>query len=328
MCAAVVAVTTGEPAGIGPDVALSLFREPVGQSVVVLADPSVLCARARMLGHDFDPGRYADRDGDGPLLLPMDAPCHVVPGKPDPANASHVLAQIDRAVDGCLSGEFAAMVTGPVNKRVLSVDAEIFTGHTEYLRRRVGVVDTTMMFVNSRLRLGLVTTHLPLSQVARSINTELVLAKIEMVAAGLATWFELPAPVIKVVGLNPHAGEGGMLGREETEIIAPAVGRARDLGHLVEGPVSADTALVPGLSGKTDAVLSMFHDQCLPAAKALDFDGTVNVTLGLPFIRTSVDHGTAESIAGSGKASPANLRSAVELAVTLCEAREQASEAS
>lgn len=317
-----IAVTTGEPAGVGPDIALALFGEPLGVPLTVLGDPGILAARAKEIGADFRPEDFmGDAGGEGgPRLVPVPAAKPAKAGRPDPGNAPYVLAQIDRAVEGCLSGEFAAMVTGPVNKGALSGPGGMFTGHTEYLRERTLSEDATMLFVNRRIRLGLVTTHLPLSEVCAAIDADLVTQKIMSVANGLSQWFGVPDPRILVAGVNPHAGEGGLLGREEAEAVAPAVKQAVEAGIRAAGPVPADTAMIPDALAEADAVLGMYHDQLLPAAKALDFHGTVNVTLGLPFLRTSVDHGTAERLAGTGRANPLNLRNAVRLAAELCEA--------
>lgn len=321
-----IAVTSGEPSGIGPDIVLPLFRERFGVPLTIFGDPDVLADRARMLGVGFDPGEFIGPGaGDGcARLVPVRAPASVRAGHPDPANAPHVLEQIDRAIDGCQSGEFCAMVTGPVNKHALSGEGRTFTGHTEHIRDRTGSADATMLFVNPKVRLGLATTHVPLSRVATTVTTGLVLRKIVALSDGLARWFGVERPRIRVAGLNPHAGEGGLLGEEDSKVIAPAVRDAAGKGLRVTGPHPADTVMLPGSLAETDAVLGMYHDQLLPAVKALDFHGTVNVTLGLPFARTSVDHGTAEDLAGTGRASPLNMAAAVRLAADLCGRRGRA----
>ena len=312
-----VAVTTGEPAGIGPDIALSLLAGANCKArLAVIADPDMLCERAKRLGIPFAPGDYEGSDSQV-SLVPVRAVAKVEPGHADSRNADYVLRQIEHAVSGCLDKKYSSMVTGPVNKSVICRSGTRFTGHTEYLRDLVSAKDATMLFVNSKVRLGLATTHLRLSEVASAVDADLVLRKIKALADGIRRHFRIDRPRIRVTGLNPHAGEGGELGDEEQSEIRPAVEEARAQGYEVEGPVSADTAMVPETLDGQDVLLSMYHDQCLPAAKALDFHGTVNVTLGLPFVRTSVDHGTAETLAGTGKANPANLINAVRLAIDL-----------
>ncbi len=321
-----IAVTTGEPSGIGPDIAFSLLRKKFGVPIAILCDPSVLAERARMLGIDFSIGeftRFEPEDGCA-RLVPVEAPAPVRAGHPDPKNAQYVLEQINRAEWGCRARQYCAMVTGPVNKRVLSGEGRTFTGHTEHLRDRTGAADATMLFVNPRVRLALVTTHLPLSRVATTVTTGLVLRKIDALSDGLARWFGIERPRIRVAGLNPHAGEGGLLGKEDSEVIAPAVAQAAAKGLRVTGPHPADTVMLPESLAETDAVLGMYHDQLLPAVKALDFHGTVNFTLGLRIVRTSVDHGTAEDLAGTGRASPLNMEAAVRLAAELSGRRKRA----
>jgi len=312
-------VTTGEPAGVGPDIALALL-DGGDSRFAVIADPDLLGERALALGQEFDASRFAGENGR-PALIEARAAAGVEPGTPDARNADYVLGQIRRAAEGCLSGEFSAMVTGPVNKRALCADGRIFTGHTEYLGDLAGAADTTMMFANSELRLGLATTHIGLAEVPGAIDASLVERKIVALWDAMTSLFGVDRPTIRVTGINPHAGEGGLFGDEERDAIVPAIEACRGRGLRVEGPVPADTAMIPDARGPSVAILSMYHDQCLPAAKALDFSGTVNVTLGLPFVRTSVDHGTAEPLAGTGRADPRNLFCAAELAADLATRR-------
>jgi 4-hydroxythreonine-4-phosphate dehydrogenase len=239
------------------------------------------------------------------------------PGRLDPANARYVLALLDRAIEGCRSGEFDAMVTAPVQKSVINDAGIAFTGHTEYLASRTGAELPVMMLVAGRLRVALATTHLPLRQVSDAIDSEGLARLIGVLDADLRRRFGFSRPRILVCGLNPHAGEGGHLGREEIDVIAPAIERARARGADVSGPIPADTAFTPHSLADADVVLAMYHDQGLPALKLAGFGSAVNVTLGLPIIRTSVDHGTALSLAGTGQAESGSLSAALEQAITL-----------
>jgi 4-hydroxythreonine-4-phosphate dehydrogenase len=251
-------------------------------------------------------------------LLDVPAPHAVVPGRLDVRNAVSVIAMLDRACDGALSGEFAAMVTAPVQKSTLMEAGFDFMGHTEYLAARTGAALPVMMLQNARLRVALVTTHLPLAEVPHAITAERLRATLEIVHEDLRRRFKVATPRIAVLGLNPHAGESGHLGREEIEVIEPVIRQLRAQGLDVRGPVPADTAFTPQfLAGGVDVVVAMYHDQGLPVIKHEGFGHTVNVTLGLPIIRTSVDHGTALSLARSGRADTGSLESAVSLAIEL-----------
>ena len=245
------------------------------------------------------------------------ASCNVAPGRLDAGNAGYVLRTLDRAVAGCLTGEFDAMVTGPVQKSVLNDAGYAFTGHTEYLAEKAGGAAPVMMLVADALRVALATTHLPLHAVPAAITMQKLCYVFETVARSLHESFGIEAPRIAVCGLNPHAGEAGHLGREEVEVIVPAIHAARQRGLALHGPLPADTAFTPTMRDRYDAYISMFHDQGLPVLKALGFGHAVNITLGLPFIRTSVDHGTALDVAGTGRADQGSLRSALALAVKL-----------
>jgi 4-hydroxythreonine-4-phosphate dehydrogenase len=244
-----------------------------------------------------------------------------VPGRPDPANARYVLALIDRAVDGTLAGEFDALVTAPVHKGVINDAGIAFTGHTEYLQQRTRSARAVMMLTTGALRVALATTHLPLRAVSEAISGDLLCEVAAILAHELTARFAVPSPRIAVCGLNPHAGEGGHLGDEELRVIGPAVARMRAAGIRAEGPLPADTVFVPQVLARFDAVLAMYHDQGLPVIKHEGFERAVNVTLGLPLIRTSPDHGTAFELAGSGRADPASLLAAVQLASTLAAKR-------
>jgi 4-hydroxythreonine-4-phosphate dehydrogenase len=312
-----IAITSGEPAGIGPDLCALLAAREAPARIVFLGDREVLRARARMRGlafevPDYDPARAAAFS-----VLHVAAPAAVTPGRLDPANGRHVLALLDRAVEGCMRGEFAAMVTAPVQKSTINDSGVPFTGHTEYLAEKTGTPRVVMMLTGAGLRVALATTHLPLAAVPAAITGEGLLATLRILAGDLERRFRIARPRILVAGLNPHAGEAGHMGREEIESIAPAVARARRVGLAVEGPLPADTLFTPRVLAGADAVLAMFHDQGLPVLKYASFGHAVNVTLGLPIVRTSVDHGTALDLAGKGDIDAGSLSAALALAVEL-----------
>ena len=289
-------VTAGEPAGVGPELCNALADSPFATDVIVIGDASMLDDRLQVIDMPF--------------------PVRVEPGKPDPANAQTLLDGLTMAVNGCLDGRFAGMVTAPLAKSVIADSGVKFTGHTEYLAALTNTELPVMLLVAGDLRVALASTHLPLRDVADAITAERLLRVIEVLNIGLQSRFGIAAPKIVVCGLNPHAGERGHLGTEDDEIIAPAVDAMRQKGINVRGPVPADTAFTPA-AGHADAVLAMYHDQGLPVVKYAGFGHAVNVTLGLPIVRTSVDHGTAFDIAGKGQADPGSLLAAVELAVAL-----------
>jgi 4-hydroxythreonine-4-phosphate dehydrogenase len=247
--------------------------------------------------------------------VPLERPR--VPGKLDPANSRYVLATLERAVKGCLSGEYHAMVTAPVQKSVINEAGIAFTGHTEFLAERSGAQHVVMLLVGGGLRVALATTHLPLSQVPGAVTREGVLRALKVLDHDLRRRFRIQKPRILVAGLNPHSGESGHLGTEDQETVAPAIAMAREAGIEASGPIPADTLFVPQRLKSADAVLAMYHDQGLPVLKYASFGRGVNVTLGLPFVRTSVDHGTALDLAGSGMADPGSLIEAVKLAIEL-----------
>jgi 4-hydroxythreonine-4-phosphate dehydrogenase len=317
----VIAITAGEPAGIGPDLALKLAGRTDAVRHVVISDRNLLAARARQLGEtvtlvDYHPAPVALPAGALEVLhVPLVAPC--IAGTLDPANARFVLDTLDRAVDGCLSGEFAAMVTAPVHKGVINDAGIPFTGHTEYLAARTHTPRVVMMLAGDNLRVALVTTHLPLRAVADAITREELDAVVRILHHDLCHRFGLADPHIVVAGLNPHAGEGGHMGREEIDIIEPTLDALRAEGMHLTGPLPADTLFNPDRLAGCDAVLAMYHDQGLPVLKYATFGHGINITLGLPVIRTSVDHGTALDLAGTGRASHGSLFAAVELAQTL-----------
>jgi len=316
-------LTCGEPAGIGPDLCIDIAERPWPCELIVAGDMEVLRARAQQLQkplafQPYTPGIAAAEHRAGTLrVLHVPVAATVRPGQLDRANARHVLQLLDRAVDGCMAGDFAAMVTAPVQKSVINDAGIKFSGHTEYLAERSGGAHPVMMLASGSLRVALATTHLPLKDVSTAITAELLQRVLRIVDHDLRTRFAIPAPRIIVCGLNPHAGEAGHLGREEIEVIAPALETLRRAGMQLIGPAPADTAFTAHMLKQADAVLAMFHDQGLPVIKYAGFEKAVNVTLGLPIIRTSVDHGTALSLAGTGTADSSSLAVAIELALTL-----------
>jgi 4-hydroxythreonine-4-phosphate dehydrogenase len=316
-----IALTTGEPAGIGPDLCAEVAGRRWEARVVLLADRTLLGrvrgTRRLMAGlPDYDPDAPPRRRVEV-LHVPLAAGCRA--GRLDPANARYVLGLLDRAVAGCLSGEFGAMVTAPVHKGVINDAGVPFTGHTEYLAARCGGSLPVMMLVGGGLRVALATTHLPLARVSAAITSQRLGTVLRILDRDLKRVFGIPRPRILVLGLNPHAGEGGHLGREEIETIGPTLGRLRRSGLRLDGPVPADTGFLPERLAEADAVLALYHDQGLPVLKRAAFGHAVNVTLGLPIVRTSVDHGTALDLAGTGRADPGSLVAALRLAATVAQ---------
>ncbi len=314
-----LALTAGEPAGIGPELIARLAASPFPADLIAICDPDLLQRAAKRCGavlnlESFD-GTSRTVRAAGKLRV-IETPLRVaeIPGKPDPRNAFHVLNALARAADGCVAGEFDALVTAPVQKSVINEAGESFSGHTEFFAQRTRS-EVVMMLASPELRIALATTHLPLSKVPAAITRESLVRTLRIVQAELIAKFGIARPRIAVLGLNPHAGEGGHLGSEEIDTIMPAMEALRGEGMQLLGPLPADTAFVPAQRTRHDAVLAMYHDQALPVLKSEAFDRTVNITLGLPFIRTSVDHGTALDIAGSGKADPSSLFAAARMAV-------------
>ena len=322
-----IAVTSGEPAGIGPELCLRLAGYEGDAQPVILGDRSLLEARAAQLGlavsfRDFCPKNPVDRaPQEVPLGYSMLDVLHIplaVPaqaGQLNVANGPYVLALLDRALAGCLSGEFAAMATAPVHKGVINDAGVHFTGHTEYLAEKTDTPLVVMMLAGDTelgpLRVALATTHLPLKDVSAAITADVLEKTLRILHADLRSKYGLAQPRILVAGLNPHAGEGGYLGMEEIEVITPVLEKLRAEGMQLSGPYPADTMFAPPILAQGDAVLAMYHDQGLTALKYATFGKGINVTLGLPIIRTSVDHGTALELAGTGKADPGSLFEAV-----------------
>lgn len=324
----VLAVTSGEPAGIGPDLCLQLVQHRQAQALVVLADKVLLQQRAAQLGLTVE---LVDYRG-GPVRLLPSGQLYVLhqplvqpaqAGKLNPANSRYVLDLLVRATQGCQSGEFAGMVTAPVHKGVINDAGIPFTGHTEFLAEQTGTKRVVMMLAGGGMRVALATTHLALRDVPAAINAELLESVLYIIQHDLIRRFGIDRPRILVAGLNPHAGEGGYLGREEIEIMIPVLDKLRAKDFDVSAPLPADTLFTPKQLSQCDCVLAMYHDQGLPVLKHASFGQGVNVTLGLPIIRTSVDHGTALELAGTGKADVGSLLEAIGMAADMvqCERR-------
>ncbi|HEV2332171.1 MAG TPA: 4-hydroxythreonine-4-phosphate dehydrogenase PdxA [Gammaproteobacteria bacterium] len=314
-----IALSSGEPAGIGPDICIRLAQTAHGADLVVFADPGLLEARARQLGLPLtltSAGEVGAPQAAGSLRIhPVKLRAEVRAGRLDPRNSAYVIEMLEQATDGCLAGRCGALVTAPVHKGVINDAGIPFTGHTEFLAARCRSPEPVMMLATGGLRVALATTHLPLKDVPPAItrpHLERILATLH---ADLQKRFGIPAPKVLVLGLNPHAGEGGHLGTEERDAIAPACEAMRARGLQVIGPVSADTAFSPARLDGIDVVLAMYHDQGLPVLKYAGFGAAVNVTLGLPIIRTSVDHGTALELAGTGRAEHGSLETALQTAL-------------
>ncbi|MBL8525618.1 MAG: 4-hydroxythreonine-4-phosphate dehydrogenase PdxA [Betaproteobacteria bacterium] len=305
-----IVITSGEPAGIGPDLCALLSREDFAARLTVLGDRDLIRERAAMMGVDAN-NLHIEHVA---VARPVRA------GALDAANSGYVLALLDRAIEGCRSGEYAAMVTAPVHKGIIN-DAKIaglnFTGHTEYLADKTGTPQVVMMLAGGGLRVALATTHLAVKDVPAALTRESLTETLRILHADLTSKFGIAAPRVLVAGLNPHAGEGGYLGREEIDVISPVLDQLRSEGIRLEGPLPADTLFTPHHLKSADAVLAMYHDQGLPVLKYASFGEGVNITLGLPIIRTSVDHGTALDLAGSGRIDTGSMKAAIELAIEL-----------
>ena len=324
-----IALTSGEPAGIGPDTCIQLAMESVDARLAVLGDPAAFAARAQALSVDLtldliDSIADAEPHRAGKLqLVPVELAEAPEAGRLSPANSRAVIEMIEIGTEACTNRKADALVTAPVQKSVINAAGFPFTGHTEFIAELTGGAQPVMLLASPRLKVALATTHLPLAEVPAAITRTDLSATIQIVDRDLKQRFGFSSPRILVLGLNPHAGENGVLGTEEQETIEPVIAELKSSGISVIGPVSADSAFTTQSLQRCDVVVAMYHDQGLPALKAQNFGEIVNVTLGLPIIRTSVDHGTALSLAGSGNASHASLRAALELAIELTTQREQ-----
>ena len=321
--APLIVVSSGEPAGIGPDISLALASRPFAARLAVLADMELMRSRAHLLGSRMElrscpePGDVAEHRPGRLQVLPIALPTPAEPGKLDTRNAAYVLSMLHRGTELCVAGTARALVTAPVQKSVITQSGVAFSGHTELLAELTGAPQPVMLLAGKQLRVALATTHLPLRAVAAALDRAKLESLIRIVHRDLQRRFRIERPRVLVLGLNPHAGESGTIGTEEQTLIEPAVRALAAEGLDVAGPVSADTAFTPESLARCDVVVAMYHDQGLPVLKALSFGEIVNVTLGLPIVRTSVDHGTALALAGTGRARPDSLFAAVELALTL-----------
>lgn len=314
-----LAVTSGDPAGIGPDICLQLSQHCPETSAVVIGDKAMLQARAALLGldvqlHDYHPLQFSHHPPGHLSVLHLPVADKVQAGNLNPANSGYVLATLTRAVQGCKAGEFSGMVTAPVHKGVINDYGIPFTGHTEFLAEQLNAKQVVMMLVCDKMRVALATTHLPLRQVPDAITPILLENVLRVIHRDFIQRFGIAQPRILVAGLNPHAGEGGHLGREEIDVMIPVLDKLRAENFNVSVPLPADTLFTPQRLAQCDCVLAMYHDQGLPVLKHASFGQGVNVTLGLPIIRTSVDHGTALELAGTGKADIGSLLEALRLA--------------
>ncbi|UVO07802.1 4-hydroxythreonine-4-phosphate dehydrogenase PdxA [Pectobacterium polonicum] len=318
-----VVITPGEPAGIGPDLVIALAQQAWPVELVCCADPELLFTRALQLSmpltlRDYQPGQPAQPQQAGSLtVLPIATPATVIAGQLNVANSAYVVETLARACDGCLNGEFAALITGPVHKGIINDAGVPFSGHTEFFADRSSCDRVVMMRATEELRVALATTHLPLAAVSAAITRQSLHEVITILHHDLQTKFGITQPQIYVCGLNPHAGEGGHMGREELDVINPALDELRQQGITLIGPLPADTLFQPKYLQHADAVLAMYHDQGLPVLKYQGFGRAVNITLGLPFIRTSVDHGTALELAATGSAEPGSFITALNLAIKM-----------
>ena len=327
MSTARLAITAGEPAGIGPDLCMMLAQHPSPCERVIIADPQLLRDRAQQLGLPvellpFDPDALPVAQAAGQLhVLPVTLGTACTPGQLDAGNSAYVLETLRLAGEGALSGLFDAIVTAPVHKGIINEAGVPFSGHTEFFAEQTATDQVVMMLACPGLRVALATTHLPLRQVADAITGPLIERVVRILHSDLVNKFGLSDPRILVCGLNPHAGEDGHLGREELDIIIPALERLRSEGIQLIGPLPADTLFTPKHLDHADAVLAMYHDQGLPVLKHKGFGNAVNITLGMPIIRTSVDHGTALDLAGTGQANPGSLQVALDTAIQMINAR-------
>ncbi len=324
-----IALTTGEPAGIGPDLTAAIAARGWPAEIVAIGDPQLLATRAAALGRPLtlEPCRRGIPPQPAPAgtlrvaAVPLRVPARA--GQLDRANAAYVIETLQQATAGCLDGEFDAVVTAPVHKGIINDAGIAFSGHTEFIAGLTGAACPVMMLVAGGLRVALVTTHLPLREVPAQVTRVRLEAVLDVLQAGLTGQFGIAEPRIAVLGLNPHAGESGHLGSEECEIIEPVLAVSRGRGLQLLGPLPADSAFTRERLAACDAVLAMYHDQGLPVLKYAGFGTAVNVTLGLPIVRTSVDHGTALELAGSGRADAGSLVAALELAMTLAASRKR-----
>jgi len=317
-----IIITTGEPAGIGPDITVQIAQENINADIVAIGDPDLLQDRASLLGLPlslikFDDAHKRKHVAKSLKIIPVKTKTCTITGKLDSHNAEYVLTLLKTACTACLDNKFDAMVTTPVQKSIINDAGIAFSGHTEFLADLCQQATPVMMLANNVLRVALVTTHLPLSKVSNAITKEKLTQVLQIVDKDLRDKFSISGPRIMVCGLNPHAGENGHLGNEENEIIIPVINTLKDQGMDLTGPQPADTAFTQEMIDSFDVIVTMYHDQGLPVLKSLGFGETVNITLGLPIVRTSVDHGTALHLAGTGNASCSSLLEAIQCALSI-----------
>ena len=317
-----IIITTGEPAGIGPDITVQIAQENINADIVAIGDPDVLQDRASALGlslslNEFDDARKQKHVAKSLRIIPVKTETRTIAGKLDSENAEYVLDLLNTACTACLNSKFDAMVTAPVQKSIINDAGITFSGHTEFLADLCHQATPVMMLANNLLRVALITTHLPLSKVSDAITKDKLTQVLQIVDNDLRNKFSINKPHILVCGLNPHAGEDGHLGNEENEIIIPVINTLISQGLDLTGPQPADTAFTPEMIDSFDVIVAMYHDQGLPVLKSLGFGETVNITLGLPIVRTSVDHGTALHLAGTGNVSSSSLMEAIHCAMQM-----------
>jgi 4-hydroxythreonine-4-phosphate dehydrogenase len=322
-----IAITPGEPAGIGPDITLAVAQQQWDAQLVIFADRNMMEARAETLGlpiklHTFDPNVRAVQAPGELFIVDINSQNTVIPGELDADNGQYVVETLRQACDGNIKGVFDAVVTGPVHKGIINRSGVSFSGHTEFFAHQSNTPDVVMMLATEGLRVALATTHIPLAFVSKAITHDRLTNVITILNHDLKTKFGIAEPHIYVCGLNPHAGEDGHLGTEEIDIIIPSLNSLRETGIKLTGPLPADTIFHDKYLQQADAVLAMYHDQGLPVLKYKGFGNSVNITLGLPFIRTSVDHGTAVDLAATGKADPGSFITALGYAITLANTRQ------
>lgn len=317
-----IVVTPGDPAGIGPDILLKIVSRNFSMPMIAVANKNFLMQRASQLNLniecvDYDEKIHSKHQPNRLPIINVDTDILCEAGIPNPAFSNYLIQTLTIAAKGCLSGRFRGLVTGPVNKEIINEGGIFFTGHTEFLKQLTKAKRSVMMLMTDKMKVALLTTHLPLKKVPFAITEENLINTIKIISKDLTEKFEIKNPCIAVCGVNPHAGEGGHIGDEEQKIMIPTLNQLKQQGFNIKGPLSADTVFTPKILNEVDVVLAMYHDQGLPVLKYHGFDKAVNVTLGLPIIRTSVDHGTAYDIAGTGKANPESLYQAILLASQL-----------
>ncbi len=318
-----IALTPGEPAGIGPDLCAKIAQQSYAAELVVITDPEIMASRAKQLGLPLELETLSLASAPTPhkpgrlKVIPIAVPGQVVPGQLNIDHEEHVLNTLRRAVTGCIQGNFSALVTGPVNKEAINQAGYTFSGHTEFLAALTNTPSVVMMLATTGLRVALVTTHLPLKDIFHAITPQRLEQTLRITHMALRRQFRIKQPRILVCGLNPHAGEGGHMGKEEQEIIIPVIRRLSKTGLHITGPLPADTIFIEKYLANADVIVAMYHDQGLPVLKHMGFGNAVNITLGLPFIRTSVDHGTALELAGQDTVDAGSLDAAVRMAIDM-----------